>query len=79
MIRHYRTLPWLQLAADLAIVAASYLLAWWVRFEMSLIPMFAPYPEFQPYLLLLGLVLVIWAGILQIGRAGRHRGYRSLG
>ena len=78
MIRHYRTLPWLQLAADLAIVAASYLLAWWVRFEMSLIPMFAPYPDFQPYLLLLGLVLVIWAGILQIGRAGRHRGYRSL-
>ena len=66
MIRHYRAgLRYAQLAADLLVVAASFLLAWYLRFEIDLIPRWAPIPDFRAYLVLLGLILVVWAVLLE--------------
>jgi len=80
MIRHYRAgLRYAQLVADLLVVATSFLLAWYLRFEVDLIPRWAPIPDFRAYLLLLGLILAVWAVLLQVEGAGRQRRYRALG
>lgn len=73
MIRSRDKLRALERAADLAVVAGSFLLAWVVRFETGWIPLFDPRPEFQPYVILLGIMVPVWAGLLQVGSAGRNR------
>jgi len=78
MIRHYRSLSFgAQRIADLAVVALSFLLAWYVRFHTPFVPLRYGDPGFKPYLILLEIVLVMWALILQIGMTGRMRGYRT--
>ena len=80
MISHYRSLQFgAQRAADLVVVALSFLLAWYVRFHTPFVPLRYGDPGFKPYLILLGVVLIVWALILQIGLAGRMRGYRTFG
>lgn len=79
MIQHHaRLLQWTRLSADLLTLAASFLMAWFLRFRVDFIPLVAPIPPFGPYLALLGAILVIWMVVLQVGNAGVTRTHRPL-
>ncbi|MDX1630535.1 MAG: undecaprenyl-phosphate glucose phosphotransferase [Thermoanaerobaculia bacterium] len=68
----------LYLAGDLLATVAAFFAAWFVRFEAGWIPVTKGIPEFDRYLVLLPIVLVIWPivlyfhGLYQV-RRGRSR------
>jgi len=79
MIQHHaRLLQVARLGADLLVLAASFLLAWELRFHTDLIPLVAPIPPLGPYLALLAAILIIWTIVLQVGNAGVTRTHRPL-
>lgn len=49
------------IASDLIITALAYLLAWYLRFELQIIPITKGKPDFIPYMFLLLPMISIWA------------------
>ena len=66
------------LVSDVLALVASYLAAWYLRFDLEVVPVTLGWPDFQPYLRLLPLVVVVWPivfyfhGLYQLNR-GRSR------
>lgn len=67
------------LLGDLALTAAAWLAAYWLRFRTDLIPLYRPVPEFAQYLAnlplvtLLALVSYRLAGMYEVHRLRRFR------
>ncbi len=79
MIRQKRRInAWVFLAGDLAATGAAFFAAWYLRFEVEIVPLTKTAPEFGRYLLLLPWILLLWPltfyfhGLYQI-RRGRSR------
>jgi len=63
--RHARFFESLMLAADLALVAAAWLGACLLRFAGFPVPLDRPLPPWEPYLYLLGAIVVVWAFVFK--------------
>lgn len=76
--RRTRVTAGLYLAGDLLATAAAFFLAWVLRFELEVIPVVKGTPDFDRYLLLLPVILLLWPlvfyfhGLYQ-SRRGRSR------
>ena len=57
---HSKFLEHLTLAGDLALIAGSWLLAYYLRFYADLVPLHHQIPPLGPYLALLVPILVVW-------------------
>ncbi|MEM9291984.1 MAG: undecaprenyl-phosphate glucose phosphotransferase [Acidobacteriota bacterium] len=72
--RHGETAA-LLLTGDLISIVAAFFAAWALRFEIQIIPMKLQAPDFEPYLHLLPVVLLVWPvvfyshGLYQVGRS----------
>jgi len=71
--RHY--FEALLVAADLIVVAVSWVLAYWVRFELELFPVEKGVPPFENYLSLVLLILLIWPVVFR--NVGLYRPMRG--
>jgi Undecaprenyl-phosphate glucose phosphotransferase len=66
------------LAGDLLATLAAFFAAWYLRFDLAVVPLTKDVPEFAPYLLLLPFIVVVWPvvyyfhGLYQI-RRGQSR------
>ncbi|HUP25117.1 MAG TPA: undecaprenyl-phosphate glucose phosphotransferase, partial [Thermoanaerobaculia bacterium] len=66
------------LAGDLLATLAAFFAAWYLRFDLAIVPLTKDVPEFAPYLLLLPFIVVVWPvvyyfhGLYQI-RRGQSR------
>ncbi len=58
---HSRFFEQLTLVGDLVLIAASWLLAYYLRFWLGPVPVYRGVPPLQPYLYLLGPIVVVWA------------------
>ncbi|MFQ5830372.1 MAG: hypothetical protein ACE5JD_14625, partial [Candidatus Methylomirabilia bacterium] len=58
---HSRLFEHLTLAGDLALIAGSWFLAYYLRFYLGPIPVYHGIPPLGPYLILLAPILVVWA------------------
>ena len=58
---HSRFFEHLMLAGDLVLIAGSWLLAYYLRFHVPLVPVYHGIPPLEPYLYLLGPIVVVWA------------------
>lgn len=59
--RHSQFLESLMLLADLLAISASWLGSYYLRFYWGPIPVYRGIPDARPYLLLLGLIAIVWA------------------
>jgi Undecaprenyl-phosphate glucose phosphotransferase len=48
------------LLVDLVAIVGAFFLAWWLRFDLRIIPLRQPVPPFEPYLSLVPLVALTW-------------------
>ncbi|MFQ5899766.1 MAG: undecaprenyl-phosphate glucose phosphotransferase [Candidatus Methylomirabilia bacterium] len=58
---HSRLFEHLVLAGDLALIAGSWLLAYYLRFHLGPVPVYRGIPPLGPYLALLAPIIVVWA------------------
>ena len=58
---HSRFFEQLTLVGDLVLIAASWLLAYYLRFWLGPVPVYRGVAPLQPYLYLLGPIVVVWA------------------
>ncbi|MBI2154999.1 MAG: undecaprenyl-phosphate glucose phosphotransferase [Candidatus Rokubacteria bacterium] len=58
---HSRFLEQLTLVGDLVLIAGCWVLAYYLRFWLGPIPVYLGVPPLQPYLYLLGPIVVVWA------------------
>ncbi|HVT57223.1 MAG TPA: undecaprenyl-phosphate glucose phosphotransferase [Thermoanaerobaculia bacterium] len=79
MIRQrHRITAWIYLAGDLVATLAAFAAAWFLRFELAVIPITKNVPRLGPYLRLLPIVLLLWPMVfyfhgLYQSRRGRSR------
>jgi Undecaprenyl-phosphate glucose phosphotransferase len=59
--RHSQFFESLMLLSDLLVIAASWVAAYVLRFYGGPVPVYRGIPDFRPYLLLLGVILLVWA------------------
>ncbi len=75
---HSRFFEQLTLVGDLVLIAGSWLGAYYLRFWLSPIPVYRGTPPLEPYLYLLGPIVVVWAvafrafGLYRPRRLGSH-------
>ncbi len=75
--RHFQTAS-LYFVGDLVATLGAFFLAWWLRFDLQIVPLTKNAPAFDWYLLLLPFVLVIWPivfyfhGLYQVRRGQSH-------
>ncbi len=76
--RRHRSTAYGYLTSDILALVAAYFAAWYLRFDVEVVPVTLGWPDFQRYLQLLPVVLVIWPivfyfhGLYQLSR-GRSR------
>ncbi len=58
---HSRFLEHLTLVGDLVLIAASWVIAYYLRFALGPIPVYRGVPPLLPYLYLLGPIVMVWA------------------
>ncbi len=64
---------------DAVIIAASFALAWWLRFESAIIPLDKPYQSFAVYSLPIAVVVAIWMAAFAWQRLFQIEFSRKLG
>ncbi|HXU45938.1 MAG TPA: undecaprenyl-phosphate glucose phosphotransferase [Thermoanaerobaculia bacterium] len=78
MIRQrHRITAGIYLGADLAATIVAFFAAWFLRFEVEVIPVTKNVPEFGPYLRLLPFVVVLWPIVLYFHGLYQNRRGRS--
>lgn len=63
---HSRLFEHLTLVGDLVIIAGCWVLAYYLRFFLGPIPVYHQVPPLEPYLALLGPIVVVWAAAFRI-------------
>src|SRR3989304_9895996 len=58
--RHSQFLESLMLLADLLAISVSWLGTYYFRFYLGLVPVYRGIPHARPYLLFLGLIVLVW-------------------
>ncbi len=58
--RHSQFLESLMLFADLLAISISWFGTYYLRFYLDLVPVYRGIPDVRPYLLLLGLIVIVW-------------------
>lgn len=77
MLKQKRQLfEYLFIAADLAVVSAAWVIAYWVRFQSGWVPIEKGIPEFAQYLSMLIFIWLIWAFVFR--RMGLYRPMRGV-
>jgi len=77
--QRHRITTFVHILSDLLATTAAFFAAWWVRFEVGVVPYTKTHlPDFERYLKLLPIVLVVWPVVLHFhglyqGRRGRSR------
>lgn len=74
--RYHRFVGGLYRVTDAAIVAGIWLLSYWLRFEIPIVPITKGFPEFSTYSALTPLVVVLW--VLIFSAAGVYQSSRML-
>ena len=77
MLKQKRQLfEYLFMVADLVVVSAAWVVAYWLRFMTGLVPTDKGIPEFAPYLSMLVFIWLIWAFVFR--RMGLYRPMRGV-
>jgi len=75
--QRHRITAGIYLGADLAATIVAFFAAWFLRFEVEVIPVTKNVPEFGPYLRLLPFVVVLWPIVLYFHGLYQNRRGRS--
>ena len=67
----------LYLTGDLLATLGAFFVAWFLRFEVQLVPLTKGRPDFEPYLYLLPVILVVWPVVLYFHGLYQSRRDRS--
>ncbi|MCZ7625555.1 MAG: hypothetical protein M5R38_06735 [Candidatus Methylomirabilis sp.] len=67
--RHSEFIESLMLLADLLVISASWLGSYYFRFYWGPVQVYHEVPDIRPYLLLLGLIIIVWGVAFKAFRA----------
>src|SRR5574337_1565228 len=63
--RHSQFIESLMLLADLLVISVGWLGSYYLRFYWGLVPVYRGIPDVRPYLLLLGLIAIVWGVVFK--------------
>lgn len=63
--RHSQFIESLMLLADLLVISIGWLGSYYLRFYWGLVPVYRGIPDVRPYLLLLGLIAIVWGVVFK--------------